>query len=595
MAFAATVTSIYASFTGNGIYKWDGTWTQLTPGNPVSMVTSGTNLYASFAGNGIYKWDGTWTQLTPGNPVSMVASDTSLYASFAGNGIYKWDGTWTQLTPGDPVSMVTSGTSLYASFAGNGIYKWDGAWTQLTPGDPVSMVTSGTSLYASFAGNGIYKWDGTWTQLTPGNPVSMVTSGTNLYASFAGNGIYKWDGTWTQLTPGDPVSMVTSGTSLYASFAGNGIYKWDGTWTQLTPGDPVSMVTSGTSLYASFSGNGIYKWDGTWTQLTPGNPASMVIGSSEFNFSALTYLHYVLPDQYTYLNNGGTADDEAATLFSGYTATVIDDGTGTNTTTSAYALGQFVNKATVNAATPDPDHVLGTNDARGLYSAFLRSNQDGFSNRTKFYDNGTKAAVYNADLRWDQYIQGYLLDLNYTGKSFFPASVGLAKMYNLKYSYDIYMFRKIDVKRPDAAGSLATFEVSATTTNYVDDTKFTATNSGLTTTKFTVGTISFDIYSNVKAIPLNQFLTDYVTDRPGSYTYKIVALDGTYKEGWTYADMQQAYYLPDLDFIVQVTGGSQVAGTKINYPVRIELIGAAYEYVYSAKSPPAYAKAYDGP
>jgi inhibitor of cysteine peptidase len=208
----------------------------------VTVESPSTFLYASFAGAGIWEWDGSWTQLTPGNPVSMVTSGTSLYASFAGNGIYKWDGSWTQLTPGNPVSMVTSGTNLFASFAGNGIYKWDGTWTQLTPGNPVSMVTSDTNLYASFAGNGIYKWDGSWTQLTPGNPESMVTSDTNLYASFAGNGIYKWDGTWTQLTPGNPVSMVTSDTNLYASFAGNGIYKWDGTWTQLTPGNPVSMM-----------------------------------------------------------------------------------------------------------------------------------------------------------------------------------------------------------------------------------------------------------------------------------------------------------------------------------------------------------------
>jgi hypothetical protein len=37
-----------------------------------------------------------------------------------------------------------------------------------------------------------------------------------------------------------------------------------------------------------------------------------------------------------------------------------------------------------------------------------------------------------------------------------------------------------------------------------------------------------------------------------------------------------------------------VAGTKINFPVRIELISAAaVEYDYAAKNPPAYAKAYD--
>jgi hypothetical protein len=39
--------------------------------------------------------------------------------------------------------------------------------------------------------------------------------------------------------------------------------------------------------------------------------------------------------------------------------------------------------------------------------------------------------------------------------------------------------------------------------------------------------------------------------------------------------MQQAYYLPDYEFIVQVAGGAQVSGTKINYPVRIEVISGS--------------------
>lgn len=313
------------------------------------------------------------------------------------------------------------------------------------------------------------------------------------------------------------------------------------------------------------------------------------------------YLHYTLPDQYAYEQNGGLVADEAAALFSGYTLTegIVYDSAGT--LVSGYALTQFIDKDAVHAATPDPDDVLGANDARELYALIVRSNQDGFSNRTKFYDNGTKTEVYNADLRWDQFNQGYLLDLNYTGKTFFPQTLldpadgGFAKMFNTKYAYDVYMFRKIDVKRPDAAGSLATFEVSATTENYVSDTNY-QDSTGLSTTKFTVGTMTVGTAADVKVIPLTQFLTDYVTDAPDSYSYKIVGLDGTCKEGWTYATMQKAYYLPDYDFIVQVDDSNNVVDdTKIHFPVRIELISASgtVEYDYSAKNPPAYAKAYD--
>jgi len=309
--------------------------------------------------------------------------------------------------------------------------------------------------------------------------------------------------------------------------------------------------------------------------------------------SASLFLHYTMPDQYNFLTNypGKTVADEPAILFSAYTLTTgIDYGKGT--LVSGYALDQFVDKAAVNAATPDPEGVLGTNDARKLYSVVVRSNQDGFSNRSKFVSMG----MYNADLIWDMFSEGYLLDLTYDGKVHYPASVAAVptqvKMFNIKYAYDLYMFRKIDVKRPDAAGSLATFEVTATTDNYVDDTTFT-TSTTLTTTKFSVTTISFGDYKNVRAIPLKQFLTDYVTDTPGSYTYKVIALDGTAKDGWTYANMQQAYYLPDFDIICRVSGGSLVAGTKVNFPIRIELIGTSVEYDYSAKNPPAYAKAYE--
>ena len=301
---------------------------------------------------------------------------------------------------------------------------------------------------------------------------------------------------------------------------------------------------------------------------------------------ANSFLHYTLPDQFTYsLSHTAPWTDEAADLFSAYTLTEgIDYGGGL--LVSGYALPQFVDKNIVNAATPDPDNKLGTNDARDLYSVVIRSNKDSFSNRTKFVGQG----LYNNDLGWDQFIQGYVLDLNYSGKSFFPASLGLANMYNNKYAYDIYMFRKINVKRPDAAGSLAAFETQATTDSYVDDTAFT-TATGLTTTKFTVTTMSFGAYTDVKVIALDQFLTDYVTDTPDAYTYKIVAVDGFSRNGWTYANMQQAYYLPDYDFIVQVDGSNNiVSGTKINYPIRIEVIsGSPVAYDYSTKNPPAFA------
>jgi subtilisin family serine protease/N-acetylneuraminic acid mutarotase len=243
------------------------------------------SLYGSFTGAGIWKWDSsTWTQLTPYDPQMMTVSGGNLYAAFTGYGISQWVGSaWTQLTPYDPQMMTTSGSNLYAAFTGYGISKWDGStWTQLTPYDPQMMTVSDGNLYAAFTGYGISQWDGkTWTQLTPYDPQMMTASGGNLYAAFTGYGISQWDGsTWTQLTPYDPQMMTVSGSNLYAAFTGYGISKWDGsTWTQITPNTPQSMVASGENLYGGF-GNGIWKWDGsTWTQLTPYEPAIMVVGN----------------------------------------------------------------------------------------------------------------------------------------------------------------------------------------------------------------------------------------------------------------------------------------------------------------------------
>jgi hypothetical protein len=349
--------------------------------------------------------------------------------------------------------------------------------------------------------------------------------------------------------------------------------------------------------------------------------------------SATSYLHFTLPDQKTWFtgiggiiaSNGNAqavTEDivtaEAAALFTGYTLadgvvyTTNPDGS-TASTVSGYALAQFVSEDDVITATPDPDGLLAEiteagNDARELYSVINVSNNDGFDNRTKFM--GTNGA-YNADLRWDVFNTGYLLNIMYSGKTHFPGSVATpptepsVKMYNNKWSYDLYMFRKIDVKRPDTAGTLATFEVKATADSYVDETNYTLVNS-LSTTKFNVTSISFAnsaasiIYTNVKAISLDQFLTTYVVSDAtnANYTFKIVGLDDNYLEGWSYANMQNAYYLPDYDFICRVDSATDtmVSGTKINFPVRIEVItsdaatiSAADSYVYTSYGPPAYA------
>jgi len=71
------------------------------------MIASGSTLYATFTGFGLYKHDGTsWTLLNGNVPASMVASGNTVYATFTGYGLYKHDGTsWTLLNGNVPESF----------------------------------------------------------------------------------------------------------------------------------------------------------------------------------------------------------------------------------------------------------------------------------------------------------------------------------------------------------------------------------------------------------------------------------------------------------------------------------------------------------
>ena len=56
------------------------------------LGTNTTSLYANFTGNGIWQWNGTtWSQDTPNNPTSMVASYGILYANYGSAGLWKYD------------------------------------------------------------------------------------------------------------------------------------------------------------------------------------------------------------------------------------------------------------------------------------------------------------------------------------------------------------------------------------------------------------------------------------------------------------------------------------------------------------------------
>jgi len=275
-----TSSPLYATWTGDGLYKWNGTtWTRIAS-VPTSMIASGSNLYATWTGQGLYSWNGsTWTRISS-VPASMVASGSNLYATWTGDGLYKWNGTtWTRIAS-VPASMIASGSSLYATWTGQGLYSWNGsAWTRIAS-VPASVVASGSSLYATWTGQGLYSWNGSaWTRIAS-VPASVVASGSNLYATWTGQGLYSWNGTtWTRISS-VPTNVVASGSNLYASWTGQGLYSWNGSaWTRISS-VPASMVASGSSLYATWTGQGLYSWNGsTWTRVAS-VPTSMVASGS---------------------------------------------------------------------------------------------------------------------------------------------------------------------------------------------------------------------------------------------------------------------------------------------------------------------------
>ena len=246
-----TITStLYANFTGGGVWMYSGTsWSQVTPGNPTSMVAAGSLLYGNFTGGGVWMYSGTsWSQVTPGNPTSMVAAGSLLYGNFTGGGVWMYNGTsWSQVTPGNPTSMVAAGSLLYGNFTGGGVWMYNGtSWSQVNAVAPTSMVASGSLLYGNFGAGGLWQWNGTtWSMVNAVGPNNMVASSSILYGDFGAGGLWQWNGTtWSMVNAVGPNNMVASSSILYGDFGAGGLWQWDGTvWSQVNAVAPASMVT----------------------------------------------------------------------------------------------------------------------------------------------------------------------------------------------------------------------------------------------------------------------------------------------------------------------------------------------------------------
>jgi hypothetical protein len=502
----------------------------------------------------------------------------------------------------------------------------------LQGGEPTIIGADITGV--DFVAIGAYSIQGTITVDSTGLSGVTVAAGgaatgsatTNSSGSYTITGLISGDYTITptligySFNPVNTTAAISGANVTGKDFAATQIaYSIQGSVTVDGVGLPnVTVALTGTSTGSTTTdadGNytigGLYNGDYTITPTLTDyafNATSTAVtinyaDAADKNFAgtrikAPLFLHSYMPDQANWQSNfptGTTAAQADAVLFAGYTPTL--NAPGYNATFPVgYSNDQFFIEDDAIIGTPDPEGLLSGisnagHDVRNLYAVVTRSNTDGFSNRTNFI-KGLGMNKIGQDFRWDQFIQGYLLDLENTSKITYAASVTANGFYRTSTPRDVFLFRKIEVKRPDAAGTIAIFEPQATSTNYVPDAGYFATsNPGVHVTTFNPATMTFGAYTNVNAISLDQFISVYVTDVPSNYTYKIVALDGTSKDGWTYTNLQNSYYLPDYDLIIQVDGSNNlIDGTKINFPVRIELISSSpVDYSYTNKSLPAYA------
>ena len=125
LSASQTDNTLFASFSGQGVWEFNGIWHQLASHDATMLAgVSNNNVYAVFSGDKTGTWssNGGWHQLNTFVPIAMDASpDGALYASYYG---YP-DGTW--------------------QYAGYSTLFWDG-WTRETA-DVATQIAAVSSTY----------------------------------------------------------------------------------------------------------------------------------------------------------------------------------------------------------------------------------------------------------------------------------------------------------------------------------------------------------------------------------------------------------------------------------------------------------------
>jgi hypothetical protein len=176
---------LVANFPGYGLYEHDGaTWTLLTPNDTVQALITiqhswlSTNLYADFGTQGLWKYDGSWAQITVADANILSSWDQKLIANFPGDGLWQYDGTtWKQINSNDTAqALIEAPAYLYADYGAGGLWTYISSWERITSADANLLGSYMGSVVANFPGHGgLYKNNGSgWVPMTSNDCITNM-------------------------------------------------------------------------------------------------------------------------------------------------------------------------------------------------------------------------------------------------------------------------------------------------------------------------------------------------------------------------------------------------------------------------------------
>ena len=249
--------------------SFDGTGTNATFKNPVSIVVEGNYIFSIDSGNHtIRKIDqttGEVTTLAGSVYTTMQAGETGdgtgFDARFLGTVGFTTDGSFLYITdsPNRTIRRVELATGIVSTIAGSpGVYgATDGTGAAASFALPTGITTDGTSLYITDTNNmTIRKVDiatGNVTTLAGQTGERGTVDGVGSAARFTFPRGITTDGTnlYVADTDNQTIRKIVIGTGLVTTLAGSpGVYgSVDGTGTAARFFNPIGITTDGTYLY----------------------------------------------------------------------------------------------------------------------------------------------------------------------------------------------------------------------------------------------------------------------------------------------------------------------------------------------------------